>query len=199
MLGGCLAVLLLAGLAGCKRQASADADDEINKQKLIVTEPTVEPPAVIFPEQLKTDDVTVNEFIRKALEACRQGDYDMFRQLFGVTEQAPTGAQFDHVWKDVKEIAVRRIYTGKQQPLDYYVHVVVLLRQPDKYERTERQAVIWVFKEGDNWHLAPAPSEIQGKILYPSTRPEGESAAATRPAHRHPASRPSASTTSPAR
>jgi hypothetical protein len=222
LLGGCLGVLLFAAIGGCKRQANTEADDEINRQKLIETNPNA--PVIIFPEQFKTDDVTVNEFIRTTLEACRTGDYDQFRQCFGVTIQPPSDNQFSHVWQSVKEIRVaNKVITrrelaaiaaaklgkplppaapevgGRHEPQEYYVHVVVQLRRPDRRERTERQAVVSVFKEGDRWRMAPAEGAIQGLILYPTTQPTTGPATATRPSRRHAATRPSNATTAPAR
>jgi hypothetical protein len=199
LLGGCVAALLTVWLAGCKRPAGNDSDDGIHKTPIIYKDPNAEAPNVIFPEQFKTEDVALNEFIRKALESCKTGDYDKFRQLFGVASDPPAGAQFDRVWKGVKEIRVAGMYQGPQRPPEYYVHVVVQLRQPDRHERTERQAVIVVFQEGGEWRLAPAPSEIQGQILYADTQPASGPSAATRPARRHAASRAASPTTSPAK
>ena len=224
LLGGCLVALCVAGSSGCKRQGNTDADDQIHQPPITAANPKAESPEVIFPEPFKTDDVTVNEFIRKALETCRTGDYDTFRQLFGVTIQPPSDNQFVHVWQAVKEIRVadkvlsrqelaailaakqgKKLPTagepsgGRREPSEYYVHVVVQLRRPDRRERTERQAVVSVFKEDEKWHMAPAASEIQGLILYPNTQPASGPATATRPTRREAASRPSKSSTKPAR
>ena len=202
VLGGLLAGLFVVVPAGCKRQASADGDDNIHVPPITVTTPDAPAPEIEFPQQLKTDDVTVNEFIRKALDACRTGDYDTFRQLFGVTAELPEEQQFGHVWKGVKSIRVAGTYKDDkhgQQPPEYYVHIVVQLRQPDRYDRTERQAVIWLFREGDQWRMSPAPSEIQGRILYANSQPADGAGPTTRPSRRHASSRPAAGTTSPAR
>jgi hypothetical protein len=200
-LGALLTMLLIGAPAACKRQANADADGEIHLPAITTVDPNAVPPAIDFPQQLKTDDVAVNEFIRKALESCQTGDYDTFRQLFGVTTEVPEAPQFNRVWRGVKHIRVAGTYKAQrpQQQPEYYVHLVVQLRQPDHYDRTERQAVIWVFHEGDQWRMAPAPSEIQGRILYPNTQPSDGGRTATRPSRRHATSRPEAGTTSPAR
>jgi len=164
---------------------------------MVQKDPDAARPTVLFPEQFKTDDVLLNTFIRKAMDSCAEGDYDKFRQLFGVTYEPPDGVQFERVWKGVKEIRIAGIHQDPSRPLDYYVHIVVQLRQPDRLDRTERQAVIWIFKEADEWRMAPAPGDIQGLILYDTTQPAGEAPTTTRPTRRHAGSRPSTRATSP--
>lgn len=196
-LGGMVVALLAVTAVGCRRQSSAGGDDPMHPNKLKDDHPDLPTPEVIFPDQLKTDNVGANEFIRKALESCHTGDYDAFRQLFGVTAEPPEQEQFGHVWKGVQSIRVAGTYKDDRpdQPPEYYVHVVVQLRQPDRYDRKERQAVIWLFREGDEWRLAPAPSEIQGRILYADSQPgDGE---APRSSKRHALPRPAATEPAP--
>lgn len=197
--GGCLAVLLLAGLSGCKREASAENDGEIDKVPIGELLPDKEPPKVDFPDHLKTDDVVLNEFIFKGLRYCVKGDYDGFRQLFGVSYQPPDEDRFKKLWLGVKLVKIQGIYHDRRQPNDYYVHAVIQLRKADRRERSERQAVLWVFKEGDEWRLGPAPSDITGRVLIASTQPGSGLPTDTRPAETISTARPAGSTTSPAR
>jgi hypothetical protein len=203
LLGALLTTLLVVALTACKRQSNGAATgDDIHPPDLVDLDKTVPTPEVIFPQELKTDDPTVNEFIHSALEACQKGSYDRFSELFGVTVEVPEAPQFGKVWRGVKSIRVAGTYKNPskdpEQPAEYYVHVVVQLRQPDRYERTERQAVLWVFRERDQWRMAPASSEIQGRLLYANTQPADGSTPATRPSRRHATSRPAVSTTVPA-
>lgn len=183
------AVMVL--LAGCDRKTDAENDGLIDSPSLTEIHPEQEPPTVIFPNDLKTEDVVLNEFIRTALDACAKGDYDQFRELFGVTFQPPDQDRFTKLWQGIKQIKVVGVYAGQPQPPEYYVHVVVHLRRPDRTDRTERQAVVWIFREGDEWRMGPARSEITNRILRASTQPaEGDpsaemtddSSAASRPA-----------------
>jgi len=196
-----LVLWLVGALTGCKRQATAnpDADGDMHKRQNILAHPDWPKPTVEFPQQLQTDDVAVNEFIHSALESCKTGDYDKFRELFGVTADVPEAPQFDHAWQGVKSIRVVGTKKGPQDPPEYYVHLVVELRQPDRYERTERQAVMSVFREANQWRMAPAPSEIQRLILFANTQPGEGNGPATRPSHRHASSRPAVSAALPAR
>jgi len=201
LLGISLIALLIGVATGCKRQTSSNVedDDQLHKPTNVTKHPDWQKPAVVeFPQQLQTDDVTVNEFIHKALEACKTGDYDTFRQLFGVTADVPEAPQFDHAWQGVKSIRVAATKKGPQDPPQYYVHLVVELRQPDRYDRTERQAVMSVFREANQWRMAPAPSEIQRLILFADTQPADGSRASAKASRRQAASRPAASTTLPA-
>lgn len=197
--GGLLAVLLLAGLAGCKGEASAENDGEIDPPPLIEEYPDKEPPAVLFPEELKTDDVVLNQFIHNGLDCCAKGDYDRFRQLFGVSYQPPDADRFKKLWQGVRLVRIAGIYHDARRPNDYYVHAVVELRKADRRDRSERQAVIWVFKEGEEWRLGPAPSDIVGRVLVASTQPGMGLPLGTQPAEQGPETRPGRTSTSPAR
>ncbi|HOB73022.1 MAG TPA: hypothetical protein PKG54_00725 [Phycisphaerae bacterium] len=169
--GECAAVFLLAGLTGCERNTSTENDGMIDNPPLVDEFQGSPAPTVAFPEHLKTGDVVLNEFIRKALDCCAKGDYDRFRQLFGISYQPPDANQFRKLWQGVKLVKIEGIYHDQRQPNDYYVHAVIELRKPDRRDRSERQAVIWVFREGDEWRIGPAPSDIAGRVLVTSTQP----------------------------
>jgi hypothetical protein len=201
--GACAPLLVLALLAGCKGDGAGTDEGSIDQPSLRVLNPDAAAPTVIFPHRLKTDDVTLNEFIHHALEVCAEGDYDKFRELFGTAYRPPGKEQFERVWQGVREVAVVGVYPDRQEPPEYYVHAVVELRKPDRRERTQRDVVVWIFREADEWRMGAAPGEITNRILVASTQPgAGEpgrhAPAASRPARARSdasATRPSAAAT----
>ena len=169
-------VALLAGtLPGgcrCSRDVAVDEGPEINKKPIIEENPEAPRPGVLFPAEFRQDDASLNAFVERALTVCYQGDYDAFRQLFGMTFQPPAEAEFKRVWHGVKSIEVTRIQAGPQKEPHYYVLAKVLLRAPDQKGRQERTVPVMVFQEAGQWRLGPPPQEAIDLLRASQTQPE---------------------------
>ncbi len=191
------AVVLGVSLAGCKRGADAQQEDQIDPADL-QKQKGKPGPRVDFPARFKTEDDALNQFIGKALDICARGDYDGFRALFGVTHHPMGEAQFARVWEGVERVTVAGVYPDdRRNPPEYYVDVIIDLRKADRKGRTERRGVVWAFREGDEWRIDQAPGEIVHKIRIWSTQPSAGIPTSTRPAGRRRAtSRPAASSPS---
>jgi hypothetical protein len=180
-----LIVLVLAGsfagllLAGCNRGGAVD-DAEIDKQELINEGVAAEPPKIYFPPECQQSDPSLNAFIDSVLDLCRRGDYDKFCNLFGASEVPPTYDDFKRIWQGVREISVRSVHAGRPDKGEYFVHAIVKLRKADGEKRTQREIVVRVFRELEQWRISAAPKEIVRKVLTADSQPA--SGPAERPA-----------------
>lgn len=174
-----LAASLVAGSMGgckCQRDVGVEGDHDIDRAKMIEKDPTADRPSVYFPQELRSDNDSVNTFVVRGLNVCAQGDYDAFRELFGTAFQPIDAFRFEESWKIVRDISIKGIYEDprvRESP-EYYAHVIVRLRESDSKGRQERQAVLWLFKEAGFWRMGQAPSEVVNKILTLATRPAEE-------------------------
>lgn len=174
---------LLAGVAGCEDDSTASGGSLLDDEKISSKHPDSERPAVIFPIEHQTENVLLNEFIRKTLEICADGDYDRFRQLFGISYRPPGAPEFERVWLGVKEIAVTGIYAGRREPPEYFVNATVRLRKPDRQGKAEREVWVWVFREAEEWRIGPTPRDVVRRYKVASTQPGAlRGGASSRPA-----------------
>jgi len=166
------AAVAAGGLGGCKCGQGMDVGDgaAIEKTPFVVEDPTAPAPTVEFPADVRSDDATLNAFVEHALQVCARGDYDGFRQLFDVAYPPQSLADFERVWHAAKELAVAGLRRGPGEPARYYVHIVVRWREPDRKNRTERDTIVKVFREGGKWRIAPVPKEEDAWRLFPMVK-----------------------------
>lgn len=175
------ALCLVAGIVGgceCQRETAQNDEPPIGTAPLSEVHPDVRPPEVDFPQRWRSRDPSLNAFIEQALDICARGNYDGFRALFGTAFPPPDQSNFERVWKAVRGIRVTGLYRGHGNPPDYYLHAVIEYREEDRKGRTERDVVVMLFREADQWRLGQAPPEIIRDVRRISTRP----AASTQPA-----------------
>lgn len=182
-----VSLLVTVAFVGCRDSSDAPTDAGVDRDPLSEIHGAVKP-IVVFPVEHQQPDASVNQFIRDALQTCAEGDYDGFRQLFSLRLPPPGPTQFQLIWRNVKEVVIKSVHQHPKLPNEYYAHVVVKLRQRDRRDRLERDVVVAVQKEENQWRLAEAPAEIIRQILVadsqPSTRPAEGVGSPGRPATR---------------
>lgn len=164
------ALVSLGSTAGCRRSAEQDAD-MIDVPAISDLNPSAERPKTNFPAEWQQADKALNEFILKILDICHRGDYDKFCQLMATTESPPSQEDFKRIWQAVGDITIRSVRSDENKPPKYFVHALAKLRQSDPENRTERNLVIEVFKEMDQWRIAGAPKEAARVVLMADSRP----------------------------
>lgn len=175
----CIAVLGAGLLTACNDE---DPDDQsLTLPSMLEVQPGAEPPKIKFPAEWHQADPTVNAFIMRVLDICQRGDYDRFCSLFGISDAPPGYDDFKRIWGGVGELAVRSVRMGSDDPPQYFVHTTVKLRQADSQKRTERAAVIRVFKELDDWRISAAPQDIVRKVLIADSQPASSAPAVEPP------------------
>ena len=164
-----IVIVALAMIAGCDRDMESEKGVGIKKESMVKQNPDATRPEVTFPSSLHPEDPTVKVFVEEALGYCAQGRYDDFRQVFG-TQYTPTSYDdFKLLWGQVKELRVKNL---AQEPPKYYLHLVMTYRRQDSKGRTEREAVVMIFREGDHWRIGPAPKALIGR--FAETQPESK-------------------------
>ena len=165
-------ILLVGGvIGGCECQRSAEKETNLEPPPIIEKDPNADRPMVNFPGQCRTKDAVLNKFIEQAVTICAQGDYEGFRQLFSTSFSPPSKAEFERIWYEVQSVDIVSTHPGKEDPPEYYVHATVRLRKPDSHGRKQREAVVAVFKEADEWRMAPPAKEFVRKVLMADSQP----------------------------
>lgn len=162
-------LLLLGGGLGCKNTSNTEGEGDLDSKPL--EEGATDRPVIVFPVEARQKDPDINKFVQDALEISAKGDFDKFRELCGINFRTPGETQFQRGWRGIKQIAVAGIIADPRKSDEYYVHVVIQLRKPNRQERTELHAVLRVHKEEDQYRLDKAPSEITRLIIATSTQP----------------------------
>jgi hypothetical protein len=175
------AVSAAGSIGGCKcgEDTSSEGGAAI-VQRPLATDPE-DPGATArpteFPEALHTDDASLNAFVDQALSVCARGDYDGFRQLFAADVQRRTRMEFERVWRAAKEIEVAGLLRDRGQAPRYHLHAVLRWREPDSKGRLKRDAVVTISREGGEWRMRPAGSDVSQFMIG-----QERSAVSTRPA-----------------
>ena len=164
------ACLAAAFVGGCRNTGEED-QGKIDVPSIVDEKPGTERPATNFPRQAQQEDPTLNKFIDEVLRVCERGDYDGLCRLFGATDVPPTQAVFRKTWHGVREIEVVKVVKAKEAPPIYLVHAVVRLREEDSKHRMERDIVIRVFKELDNWRMSGGTGEFDKELLLGTSQP----------------------------
>ena len=155
-------VTVSVGGCECERHVGAPDDMQIDRPPIAEQDPDAPRPAVDFPAELHLDDPSFNKFVIRALEVCRLGDYDGFRQLFGTAYEPASEESFRKVWHNVRTVEVRQVVRAPQQVPHYYLYARVRLRAPDRKGQDLRDIWVMVFQEDDRWCLgAPSQAERQ--------------------------------------
>jgi hypothetical protein len=171
----------LAGstLGGCKcgRDVAVEDEGRIDRPSIAELYPDVPRPKVDFPAHSQINDPSFNRFMKKTLEICQRGDYDGFRQLFGPAYEPTSKTKFDKVWRNVKNIEVRRIVQGPQETPHYYVFARVRLREPDRQQQKERDIWVMGYKRSGRWRLGVPSQDVIDQLRSLETAPASPAAA----------------------
>lgn len=160
--------LFLCSLAACRPDPQATPPTQPAD-----TEKEMPIDVLVFPETLKTDDQTVNDFVDQAMKHCASGDYERFRLLWSAKEEPLSRQEYDEGWKAVQKITVQAMQKIVLAPearnatddgeTAYVVLADVDLDPTLRAGRTEphRQVVLLVRRESHRWCLARAPKEVR--------------------------------------
>ena len=129
-------------LPGCRPEESNRGDD----RPPVAEKPEVE--LLVFPDELRVADESVNSFMTRAMETCAAGDYNAFRLLWSAREEPLTAREFEEGWEAVREIRVRALER------------VLLAPEPDHAE-ARPEVILMLVREHDEWRLARAPQAMR--------------------------------------
>jgi len=166
---GCLVCLLIVPPLACRRQPSPEESSAAGagseRAKLVES--------LVFPDEMRVSDASINEFVTKAMTVCATGDYEAFRLLWSAREDPLPRSDFEQGWHAVRGIEVRALQkamleadpsVGRENKERVYVLLVDVTFDPaQKPGQNEplRHVVLMVVSENDDWRLAKAPKAMR--------------------------------------
>jgi len=151
-----------------------------------------QPDLLVFPDDLRVADSTVNEFVTKAMTTCAAGEYEAFRLLWSVREDPLPREEFEQGWQAVQTIKVRALEmvildadpnAGRTEPETVYALLAEVSLDPTQkvgQKESQRHVVLMLTREHEQWLLAQAPKPIRDWVKKKSAIP-GESVPSTIP------------------
>ncbi len=138
---------------------------------------------LVFPDALKVEDASVNEFVTDAMRTCGSGDYNAFRLLWSVRDDPLPRGEFEEGWDAVQTIRVeelRKVMLAGDSAGDgaavksdgggvagletVYVMVAGVELDPAyRIGRSEpqREVILMLVREHDAWKLAQPPKKMR--------------------------------------
>ncbi|MGB0717582.1 MAG: hypothetical protein ACPGXK_17015 [Phycisphaerae bacterium] len=174
-----LAMCLL--LAACEKQTEQPQPTTVTSSD---PTPAVEQPPLEFPDELQAEEPEVNAILTKAMTLCTTGDYEAFREIWSARETPLSEAKFRHMREAVTQISIGALEKAAIKRTDEKGMVVPEIvyvayarmgldvdrlppRAAEKYKdpetglAPEREAVLMLVREFDEWRLAHAPDEMR--------------------------------------
>lgn len=164
----CACIALLCLYPACRR-------DEDVVQKGVPAGNAQKKPAdlLVFPSALKTEDVSVNAFVKRAMMDCAGGDYDVFRLLWSAREDPLPRGEYEQGWQAAREIRIRALENvilsadptrGRDEDETVYVILANVSLDPTHragQREANREVVLMLVREHDTWRLARAPKKMR--------------------------------------
>lgn len=128
---------------------------------------------LVFPDELRVEDTAINDFVTQAMEACAAGDYEAFRLLWSVRDDPLPRAEFEQGWKAVETIRIRALEkvmlapdpdsgrSDTQAVYTLYAHVELDPTLQSHGVETQREVILMMVRERDEWRLARAPKAMR--------------------------------------
>lgn len=179
-------VVAFASIAGCDANPTGQGGSSSAEPPIV---PPEKPPTLEFPNDLRRDYPEAAVFLDEFLNTCLAGDYQGYRRLVSRAFTPESRERFEAIYHAVEGIAIESIQQIKIPHISDEVYLVVTAVDLDpkrhvKLRETHRKIGILVFPEAGAWRMAPAPPELQPKLVAPpTTQPTTTSApAASQPA-----------------
>lgn len=183
--------LFIAGMAfSCRRDEPEKTSAAALPSAAAISK---QPDLLVFPDELRVEDSTVNEFVTKAMTTCATGDYEAFRLLWSARADPLPREEFEQGWHAVQTIKVRALEkvmldvdpnAGRTEPQAVYALLTEVTLDPAQrvgQKEPQRHVVLMLAREHEQWRLAQAPkpmrdwikNRIAGVSIHgpPSTKP----------------------------
>lgn len=170
--------LALSPLAACDRDpaSSGASSSHAQERRQEMVAPPASKPRYEFAPGLAEKHADIVGFVRQFLETCLAGDYVGYREMVSRRRSPETRERFSRTFHAIERLRIESIETTQIPDLPPPVYIVtsaVEFRPDSKpaFRESRRAIAILVFRELDEWRMAPAPSELQ-----PTDRDEEEDA-----------------------
>ena len=128
---------------------------------------------LVFPDEVRVEDASVNDFLERAMGDCASGDYDRFRLLWSARQEPLPRDEFEQGWQAVRQIRIHALQRVMLAPdpdheLDQGETVYAFLADValDPMHRAgqrepNREVVLMLILEHEQWRLARAPKPMR--------------------------------------
>lgn len=183
VLGG---LVVAIGVGACKDKAEPTPTSKpVDEYIADPISQRLAPPAVEFPDTLRSPDASLNAFIEELMQICTRGEYGLYRLAVAARYEPLGRTQFEKAWHAVQKVQIRNIKLIHQpttrhtdpartdipeelkNPI-YCVHGTITLREVEgrKIRRPVREVVLLIIKENGDWKLGPpANARIKHEIM----------------------------------
>ncbi len=172
--------------SGCRPEADRDRPEPQPKD-------TRQAVQLVFPDALRVDDQTVNDFVQRAIEDCARGEYEAFRLLWSVREEPLPREEYEEGWQAIQSIrilALEKIFLApgaggdaERAVLAYALAMHVALDPTHRAAKREpqRDVVLLLIREHDEWRISRAPKGVRTWIETLLVRPDTATSGDTEP------------------
>lgn len=162
----CLCTTLLPTLACDGDDAPAGGSFQQQERRSAMVTPPASKPRYEFASGLAEKHADIIAFVRQFLETCLAGDYVGYRDMVSRRRSPETRERFMRTFHAIQHLrieSIEPISVPDLPPPVYLVTSAVEFRPDAKpaFRETRRAIAILVFRELNEWRMAPAPSEWQ--------------------------------------
>jgi hypothetical protein len=159
-------IVVAGGLVAIYRGGDPFPATGIDTAEQPFTEPGQLLPSLTFASEIRTAHPEVGTFLDEFLNTCLVGDYAGYRRLVSRAYAPESRERFEAIYRATQAVTVDSIELIDIPEIQAPVYRVVSTvefspQQQAKLREPRREVAILVFKEGDNWRMAPAPTELQ--------------------------------------
>lgn len=183
--------ILLALGYGCRREQERDRAEQQFESKQQAAQ-------LVFPDRLRVEDGSVNEFVQRVIEDCAGGEYDTFRLLWSARDEPLRRDEYEEGWHAIQRIEVLVLEKlllapgsgreSQERELAYAVALQVALDPAHRAAKREpeRDVILLLIREHDEWRISRAPRRVRTWIRERLGRPDP----VTPPAPKRPSDEP---------
>jgi len=161
-------------------------------------------PNFVFPESVRTYDISLNRFVDRFARLCMQGRYSDFRLLLSTRRPPVLPPDFESMFNALKQVRITNIERVPDHPaLAGPVYIMTAEYELEDYaaRRGSKTKIVQlaITREEGNWRIGPIPSEAMA-MLEAYRQRTTQPAETMEPAETtEPASEPPVQTNRPAR
>ncbi|MBN2562211.1 MAG: hypothetical protein JXQ75_14905 [Phycisphaerae bacterium] len=137
-------------------------------------------PEFVFPESVRTFDLSLNRFVDRFARVCMDGKYSDFRLMLSSRAGDPiVASRFESMFNALKQVRILAIDKLSNVPgFDHPVYIMLAEYDVEDYAATEgkqsERRRLAIVKESGEWRIGPIPHNVLATlqaIHQPATQP----------------------------
>ena len=159
-----LAAILVAAVVWVTTSEESVLDPNDAFPELVIINPAKRP-EFVFPESVRTYDLSLNRFVDRFARVCMQGRYSDFRlMLSGRIGDPIVARRFESMFNALKQVRILTLTKLADIPgLDEPIYIMMAEYDLEDYavtkgEQTEQRRLA-ITKENGDWRIGPVPHE----------------------------------------